>query len=51
MEGHTVRLVVVLLADLKSGWAGVVPDSHTFIDGAGGDQVLLHADVHALDGS
>jgi len=49
MEGNTVGFVWVLLTDLKSWRVGVVPDSHRLVGGAGGDEVLLDADVHALN--
>ena len=49
MESHTVSLVVKHLADVKRRRIGVVPDSDGLIDGAGDDEVLLDADIHALN--
>ena len=51
MESHTVGLVVEQLTNLKLRRSGVVPDPNSLVNGAGGDEVLLHADIHALDGS
>ena len=54
MESNTVGLVVVRSADLKS-WglilSLIVPNSHSLIDRASSNQVLLDTDIHALDSS
>ena len=51
MEGYTVGLIWVLLADLKNWWVGVVPNSDRLISRASNNEVLLDADIHTLDGS
>ena len=51
VESYTIGFVMEHLADLESWWVRVVPDSNGLVDGAGGDQVFLDADVHSLDSS
>jgi hypothetical protein len=51
MEGYRVSLVVEHLTNLEAWWVGVVPHSDGLINTASSDQLLLDADVHAVDGS
>jgi len=51
VEGYTVGLVVEELTNLKLRRSGIVPDPNSLVDGAGGDEVFLHTDIHPLDGS
>lgn len=50
MESQTKSFILEGLTDVKSLLL-VVPDSHSLVDTASTYQVLLNADIHAMDGS
>lgn len=51
VECYTVCLVTEQLANLKLKLSRclIVPNSHSFVNRAGGDQILLDANIHSLD--
>ena len=53
MESHAQRVILELLVDLqfKASRGALAPDFNGFVRGASCNQVLLDADVHAVNGS
>ena len=51
MESNTICFIIVGSTNFKR-WSliwRIVPDSHTLVNRAGGNQILLNADIHTLN--